>query len=132
MRLAHPYQSVDRTRYVGSGNARMGIRTQLGRIADWVHVVTPLHMLLFLPFIELGVVLFHSSRLPLRRKQSEHLSHHPWHLLRNIWQWEWHALVVWGIVAGITLPLLAMYLRRALVLLMRRNKTLLRSRPAVH
>ena len=97
-----------------------------------VHVVTPLHMLLFVPFIELGVFLFHTSRLPLSHKQIEHLSHHPWRLLRDIWQWEWHALIVWGIVAGVALPLLALYLRRALVLLMRRHKALLRSRPAVH
>lgn len=97
-----------------------------------VHAVTPLHVLLFLPFIELGVYLFHTSRLPLSHKQIEHLSHHPWRLLRDIWQWEWHALVVWGIVASIALPLIALYLRRALVLLMRRHKTLLRSRPAMH
>jgi len=97
-----------------------------------VHAVTPLHVLLFLPFIELGVYLFHTSRLPLSHKQIEHLSHHPWHLVREIWQWEWHALVVWGIVAAIALPLIALYLRRALVLLMRRHKTLLRSRPATH
>jgi len=97
-----------------------------------VHAVTPLHVLLFLPFIELGVYLFHTSRLPLSHKQIEHLSHHPWRLLHDIWQWEWHALVVWGIVAAIALPLIALYLRRALVLLMRRHKTLLRSRPATH
>ena len=97
-----------------------------------VHAVTPLHLLLFLPFIELGVYLFHTSRLPLSHKQIEHLSHHPLRLLHDIWQWEWHALVVWGIVAAIALPLIAFYLRRALVLLMRRHKTLLRSRPAMH
>jgi uncharacterized protein (DUF2062 family) len=97
-----------------------------------VHAVTPLHVLLFLPFIEFGVYLFHTSRLPLSHKQIEHLSHHPWRLLHDIWQWEWHALIVWGIVAAIALPLIALYLRRALVLLMRRHKTLLRSRPAMH
>jgi hypothetical protein len=67
----------------------------------------------------------------MRRQQIEHLSHHPWRLLHDIWQWEWHALTVWGLVTAIALPLLAMYLRRALVLLMRRHKALLRSRPAV-
>jgi uncharacterized protein (DUF2062 family) len=97
-----------------------------------LHAVTPLHLLLFLPFIQLGVYLFHTSRLPLSRQQIEHLSHHPWRLFHDIWQWEWHALVVWGLVAAIAMPLLASYLRRTLVLLMRRHKTLLRSRPAVH
>jgi uncharacterized protein (DUF2062 family) len=106
----------------------------LNQVASQIglHAVTPLHLLLFLPFIELGVYLFHTSRLPLSHKQIEHLSHHPWRLLHDIWQWEWHALVVWGIVAAIALPLIAFYLRRALVLLMRRHKTLLRSRPAIH
>jgi hypothetical protein len=89
-------------------------------------------LLLFIPFIELGVYLFHTRRLPLTRQQIEHLSHHPWRLLHEIWRWEWHALVVWGLVAAIAMPLLALYLRRALVVMMRRHKTLLRSRPALH
>ena len=106
----------------------------LNQIASQVgaHAVAPLHLLLFLPFIELGVHLFHTHRLPLSRRQIEHLSHHPLRLFRDIWQWEWHALVVWSIVAVIAIPLLAKYLRRALVLLMRRHRTLAHSRPAVH
>jgi hypothetical protein len=93
--------------------------------------VAPFHLLLFLPFIELGVHLFHTGRLPLNRHQIEHLSHHPWRLIRDIWQWEWHALIVWGVVAAVTMPLLAKYIRRALVLLMRRHRTLMRARPAL-
>ena len=95
-----------------------------------VHAASPLHLLLFVPFIDLGVHLFHTGRLPLSRPQLEHLSHHPWRLFHEIWQWEWHALIVWGIVAVIAMPLLAIYLRRALVLFMRRHRTLLRSRTA--
>jgi hypothetical protein len=30
---------------------------------------------------------------------------------RDIWQWEWHALIVWGVVAAVTMPLLAVYIR---------------------
>jgi hypothetical protein len=106
----------------------------LNQIASQIgtHVVAPLHLLLFIPFIELGVYLFHTRRLPLTRQQIEHLSHHPWRLFHEIWRWEWHALVVWSLVAAIAMPLLALYLRRALVLMMRRHKTLLRSRPALH
>ena len=106
----------------------------LNQIASQVgaHSVTPLHLLLFIPFIQLGVHLFHTRQLPLSRRQIEHLSHHPWRLFRDIWQWEWHALIVWGVVAAIAMPLLARYIRRALVLLMRRHRTLLRSRPALH
>jgi uncharacterized protein (DUF2062 family) len=106
----------------------------LSQVASQIgaHSMTPLHLLLFLPFIQLGVHLFHTRRLPLDRRQIEHLSHHPWRLIRDIWQWEWHALIVWGIVATLAMPLFAIYLRRALVLLMRRNRTLMASRPAVH
>ena len=104
----------------------------LNQVASLVgaHAVAPLHLLLFIPFIELGVHLFHTRRLPLDRKQIEHLSHHPWRLLHAIWQWEWHALVVWGVLAAIVMPLLAIYLRRALVLLMKKHKALMRSTPA--
>ncbi len=102
----------------------------LNQVATLVgaHSVAPLHLLLFLPFIELGVHLFHTHRLPLTRKQLEHLGHHPLRLFRDIWQWEWHALVVWGVVAAIAIPLLAKYLRRGLVLLMRRNRKLVHER----
>ena len=99
--------------------------TQIG-----VHAVAPLHLLLFLPFIEVGVYLFHTRRLPLDRQQIAHLSHHPWRLFHAIWQWEWHALVVWAVAAAVLMPLLAVNLRRALVLFVRHHRTLLRSRPA--
>ncbi len=103
----------------------------LSKLASLVgtHVVAPLHLLLFIPFIQIGVHLFHTRQLPMDRKQLEHLSHHPLRLFHDIWQWEWHALIIWGVVAGIAMPLLARYLRRALVVLMRRNRTLLRSQP---
>ena len=124
-------------------NPSVGVTTVLVILLAWVfclnqvasqvgaHAMTPFHLLLFLPFIQLGVHLFHTRRLPLSRKQLEHLSHHPWRLIRDIWQWEWHALIVWGVLAAILMPLLARYLRRALVLLMRRHRTLVRSRPAL-
>jgi hypothetical protein len=125
-------------------NPSVGITTVLVVILAWAfglnqvasqigaHAMTPLHLLLFIPFIELGVHLFHTRRLPLNRRDIEHLSHHPLRLFREIWQWEWHALIAWGILAAILMPLLAMYIRRGLVLLMRRHRTLVRSRPALH
>lgn len=106
----------------------------LSRLASLigVHVVTPLHLLLFIPFIELGVYLFHLRKLPIDRKQLAHMSHHPWRLLHDIWLWEWHALIVWAVVAAIVTPFLAMYLRRALIVFLRKHRTLMRSRPVVH
>jgi len=62
----------------------------LNQIAPQIgsYAVAPLHLLLFLPFIQLGVYLFHTRRLPLSRQQIEHLSHHPMRLFRSIWKWE--------------------------------------------
>ncbi len=102
------------------------LATQIG-----LQAVAPLHLLLFVPFIEIGVHLFHTGRLPLSQQQVRLLSHHPWRLFHAIWQWEWHALVVWGLLAAIAAPLLAVYIRRALVLFMRRHRTLIRTRPAL-
>ena len=121
-------------------NPSIGLTTILVVVLAWtfglsqvasqigVHAVAPIHLLLFVPFIEFGVHLFHTRRLPMDRRQLEHLSHHPLRLIRDIWQWEWHALIVWGVAAAILMPVLALYIRRGLVLLMRRNRTLLRSR----
>jgi len=105
----------------------------LNHIASQIgtHVVAPFHLLLFIPFIELGVHLFHTRRLPMTRRQFEHLTHHPLRLVQSIWQWEWHALIVWGIIAAISMPVLAHYIRRALVILMRRNRIAARPRPAL-
>jgi hypothetical protein len=125
-------------------NPSVGLTTLLVVLAAWVfglskfasligsHVVAPLHLLLFIPFIDLGVHLFHTRKLPMDRRQLEHLSHHPLRLLHEIWQWEWHALIIWGLLAAIAMPLLALYLRRALVLMLRRHRTLVRSQPAEH
>jgi len=121
-------------------NPSIGITTLLVVALAWIfglnqaasqiglHVVAPLHLVLFIPFVDLGVHLFHTRRFPLDRRQIEHLAHHPWFLVRNIWQWEWHALIVWGAISAIAMPLLAVYIRRSLVLFMRRHRTLLRSR----
>jgi len=123
-------------------NPSVGITTLLVILIAWtfglsqvasqlgLHVVAPLHLLLFIPFIQLGVHLFHTRSVPLDRHQIEHLSRHPIVMLHEIWRWEWHALIVWGVVAAVTMPLLAHYLRRGLVVLMRRHSALMRSRPA--
>ncbi len=124
-------------------NPSVGLTTLLVVILAWTfglsklasligtHVVAPLHLLLFIPFIELGVHLFHTRKLPMDRKQLEHLSHHPLRLFHEIWQWEWHALVVWVVLAGVAMPLLAKYIRRGLVVLLRKNRMLLRARTVV-
>ena len=125
-------------------NPTVGVTTVLVVVIAWmlglnqiasqigVHVVAPLHLLLFVPFMQLGVYVFHSRRLPFSAKEIKHLSHHPLRMIQLMWQWQWHGLVIWAIVAGILMPITALYLRRVLVVTMRRHKTLIQSRPATH
>lgn len=97
------------------------VATQIG-----IHVVAPLQWLLFLPFIHAGVLLFRARRLTMSKTDILHLSHrHPFQLIHLLWQWEWHALVVWGVFAALSAPLIALQIRRMLVLSMRRHKDLL-------
>ena len=117
-------------------NPSVGITTVLALLVAWAcglskvasligaEAMAPLHLLLFLPFIELGVHLFHTHKLPMTKRQFEHLSHHPIRFVHDLWQWEWHALVVWAIVAVVLTPIMAHYLRHALVMLLRHNRSL--------
>ncbi len=97
------------------------VATQIG-----IHVVAPLQWLLFLPFIHAGIVLFRAHRLPMSKADILHLSHrHPLQLIHLLWQWEWHALVIWALIGGCLAPLIARQIRRTLVMSMRRHKDLL-------
>lgn len=97
------------------------VATQIG-----IHMMTPLQVILFVPLIDAGIVVFRAARLPMSRDDILHLSHHhPIQLMHVLWQWEWHALVVWAVFAGVITPILAVTIRKALVLSMRRHKHLL-------
>ncbi len=125
-------------------NPTVGLTTVLVVLLAWIfglnqlasqigmHVVAPLHLLLFVPFLQLGVYVFRTRHLPLTAVEIKHMSHHPLHMVRALWLWQWHALIVWGILAVVLTPLLAIYLRRALVVMIRRHRTLLQSRAASH
>lgn len=125
-------------------NPTVGIATVLVILVAWIfglsqvasqigmHVVAPLHLLLFIPFLQLGVYVFRTRHLPFSAHQIKHLSHHPVLMARELWMWQWHALVIWGAIAVVLTPLLAIYLRRALVVMIRRHRTLLQSRQATH
>lgn len=70
------------------------------------HIVYPLQLILLIPFVHLGTLLFHTA--PLKLTTGEILGfarRHPIALIREIWQWEWHALVVWAIAAAILAPI---------------------------
>ena len=90
-------------------NPSIGITTLLVVLLAWLfglnqvasqigtHVVAPFHLLLFLPFIEAGVFLFRTRHMPFSKQQIEHLSHHPLRMVQEIWQWQWHALIIWAV-----------------------------------
>jgi uncharacterized protein (DUF2062 family) len=87
------------------------------------HAMYPLELLLFPVFIKVGSVIFRTPSLPL----SGHalwaaVKHHPWHTTRVLWSWEWHALVVWAVVAAAALPVIAWGLRPVLEKMARRAK----------
>ena len=72
------------------------------------HIVYPLQLALFLVFIKLGDKLFHTGRLPMDHHELFYNArHHPIALTRALWQWEWHALIIWAIAAAIAAPIIA-------------------------
>ncbi len=84
------------------------------------HAMFPLELLLVIPFIRLGSRVFHTAPMPL----SPHLFLRairiaPLALTRQLWLWEWHALVLWAAISVVAVPLLAL----ALTPLLRRLST---------
>lgn len=72
------------------------------------HLVYPLQLLLFLAFIHLGDFMFHTPGLPLEKHSLFYAArHHPLATTRMLWMWEWHALIVWFVVALALVPVLA-------------------------
>ena len=79
------------------------------------HLMYPLELLLFPVFMRLGSMLFHTAGLPLERGEIvKAVKLHPWATTRLLWSWEWHALVVWGMFAVVTVPVLRIVLRPVL------------------
>jgi uncharacterized protein (DUF2062 family) len=75
------------------------------------HAMFPLELALVIPFIRLGSRVFKTAAMPL----SPHLFFQdartePLSLARQLWLWEWHALVVWAAIAVIAAPLIALAL----------------------
>jgi hypothetical protein len=84
------------------------------------HLAYPLQLILVIPFISLGSRVFHTPPMPLDAKELIHAAREaPLALIRQLWLWERHALIVWAILAIILIPILALtltpILRRLLV-----------------
>jgi uncharacterized protein (DUF2062 family) len=85
------------------------------------HIVYPLEIILVIPFIHLGTRVFHTAPLPLSANTilTEARST-PIALIRQIWLWECHALVVWAAFAILATPIIAISLTPLLHRLLKR------------
>jgi uncharacterized protein (DUF2062 family) len=87
------------------------------------HAMYPFQLLMFPVFIKLGSLIFSTQKLPLQGKALwAAAKHHPWDTTRLLWTWEWHALIVWVVVAAIAMPLLAMAMKPPLEKMAQRMK----------
>ena len=75
------------------------------------HLCYPLELLLLLPFLRIGSLLFRTRRMPFSPEMLLHMARtEPLETTKMLWSWEWHALVVWGVCAAIIAPALALFL----------------------
>ena len=75
------------------------------------HIVYPLELILVIPFIRLASRIFHTAPMPLSANELLHAAReHPLALSRHLWLWEWHAFLLWVILAALTIPLVALLL----------------------
>lgn len=95
--------------------AALGFRLNLPAIQLANYAGTPLQVVLLLPFIRLGERLFHSERLPLSIHEITARFHASfWGTLKELWTWEWHAVVAWALVAVPCTLMLTLLLRTIL------------------
>jgi len=76
------------------------------------HVVYPLELLLVIPFIRVASRVFHTAPMPLSASELLHAAReHPVDLTRQLWLWEWHAFLLWIMLAAVAVPLVALALK---------------------
>ena len=72
------------------------------------HAMYPVQIVLVVPFLQLAARVFHAGRLPFSAKMLyADARAHPIHLIAQLWTWEWHALIVWGALAVVLVPVAA-------------------------
>jgi uncharacterized protein (DUF2062 family) len=85
------------------------------------HAMFPVELALVVPFIRLGSLVFHTQAMPLSpRLFLMAVRRTPLALTRALWEWEWHAFVVWAAVAVVATPLIALMLTPVLRLMLAR------------
>jgi uncharacterized protein (DUF2062 family) len=89
------------------------------------HIVYPLEIILVIPFIHVASRVFHTAPMPLSANELLHAAReHPLDLSRRLWLWEWHAFLLWLLVAAVAVPLIAL----ALIPILRRLLDRIRAR----
>jgi hypothetical protein len=82
------------------------VASQVANHAAWL-----LELALVVPFIRLGARVFGTPPLPMSRHEFIQAARTaPMALTRQLWLWEWHALVVWGAIALVAMPAIALAL----------------------
>src|SRR5580693_2906406 len=72
------------------------------------HIVYPLELILVIPFIRAASRAFHTAPMPLSANQLMHAAReHPLNLIRQLWLWEWHAFLLWALLAAVAIPAIA-------------------------
>ncbi len=75
------------------------------------HLMYPVELLLLVPFLQLGAWVFRTGPMPLSPKMlAAEARTHPVDLIRSLWIFEWHALVLWASLAVVLMPLIAVSL----------------------
>jgi uncharacterized protein (DUF2062 family) len=75
------------------------------------HIVYPLQIILVIPFIHMASRIFHTAPMPLSANDLLRAAReHPVALSRQLWLWEWHAFLLWAVVAAIAIPIIALAL----------------------
>jgi hypothetical protein len=105
----------------------MALRLNIAASQFANHVIYPLQLLLLVPFLQMGSYVFHTEPLPFSTHLLlEEARRDPLNLIRRIWRWEWHALLVWAAIAAVLVPLIALALTpvlRRLSLRLERSQT---------
>ncbi|RZU43346.1 DUF2062 domain-containing protein [Edaphobacter modestus] len=75
------------------------------------HIIYPLQLLLLVPFLQLGSRIFHTEPIPFStHAMIDSARKDPVELIRRIWRWEWHAFLVWAVIAALLIPPIALAL----------------------
>jgi uncharacterized protein (DUF2062 family) len=95
------------------------------------HIVYPLQLVLVIPFIRVASRIFHTSPMPLSANELLHAARErPLALFRQLWLWEWHAFLLWAVLAAIAVPSVAVALTPILRRLLQRVRA--HQYPVIH